>query len=182
MLRTYLAWILTVAVSVHCFQRLQQRAKGKALFSVSTHHTQQIQQTSGVLFPPKIKDQVALQDRRGLKWDLSSIQSKECRCPLDDDPGKNEDDDDVISDLGEAAFAMLGSLWAQGDGKIIPTSLLFPDAPANRNDEVWTAAQYEHDEALTRTRIRAVLESLTNHPYANEANLDTISAHVVQRI
>mmetsp|Transcript_26729 Transcript_26729/g.64998 ORF Transcript_26729/g.64998 Transcript_26729/m.64998 type:complete len:194 (+) Transcript_26729:32-613(+) len=191
MLRVSLFWtLLLVVVSVHCFQRLQQQQQNKgSSASVSQHDG-----SRHGLFPPKIQDQSILQDRQILQWDSSSIlRTKQCSCPPDgiqSDDDNDKEEEDVISNVGEAAFAMLGSLWAEEGSNIIPTSLLFPNAAVNDNnkDVLWRIGeqqqQEQHDDKdlVARTRIRAVLQELmTNNPYyAKDANLDSISAHVLQ--
>lgn len=176
MLRTYLFWTLSVVVSVHCFQRLQQQQKG------ISRHTQVDDSKEG-LFPPKIRDQLLLQDRQTLQWDSSSTKVKECRCPPDG--SKQSDDDypeDVISDFGEAAFAMLGSIWAE-EGNLLPTSLLFPQADSDKELRVGEQHHEQHHDRrddLSTTRIHALLERLANHPYAKQANLEEIATQVMQ--
>ncbi|CAJ1964094.1 unnamed protein product [Cylindrotheca closterium] len=190
MLRTFLVWTLFVALSVHCFQHLQQ--KTRATTSCQRRQEEGDIDSRNGLFPPKVQDQVAQQYRKTLQWDTSSIKSKPCSCPPDgDDYGDQQimsgADEDVISDVGEAAFAMLGSLWAEGGN--IPTSLLFPDSAAIAAGEtLWIGKrqqqqQHGHDKnLLPRTRIRAVIQELSNHPtYANKQAklMDLISAHIL---
>ena len=177
-LRTYFVWILLIAVSVHCFQRLQQQTRRPSTTNDSSHQEMESRRN---LFPPMTQDQVALQTRQTLEWDSSLTQTKECTCPPEyGSQSDDNEDEDVISNVGEAAFAMLGSLWAQ-EGSI-PTSIIFPNGLNNKND-VWIGGD-EHDRLfdkdLTRARIRAVLDGLANHPYAKEGNLDLIASQLLQ--
>lgn len=186
MLRTYLFWSLLVVVSVHCFQRLRQQTGRPFAFVYhrEQHPPLQMNSSKRNVFLPKIGDKVALQSRQVLEWDSPLRQIGDCTCPHEYDnvhQSDHHETEDIISDVGEAAFAMLGSLWAE-EGSSIPTSLLFPGGANSNQYETWNDGEehHIHYKDLTRTKLRAVLEGLANHPYADEANLDIISTQFLQ--
>lgn len=175
MLRTCLIfWFVCVVVmNVHSFQRLQQR-RGETPKQPPQQPLDRQTDTKPSLFPPKVQDQIAIQVQKRLQWDSTFRRTKKCACPTEH--STNEEAEDVTSDVGEAAFSMLGSIWAEEGG--IPTSLLFPNA-MNDNGDVWLGKHQNND--LSRARIRELIDELEHQPHADEeADLDSVMEQILQ--
>jgi hypothetical protein len=67
------------------------------------------------------------------------------------------EEEDFFSDLGEAAFSSIGSLWAEG---LLPTSLIFPDKASSENDNIeWISSV----DISTRRRLQMAVQELATH-------------------
>ena len=112
-----------------------------------------------------------LKDRLGLrlssKRPLSARASNKKRCG----PCVEEPSDDVLLDRREAAFAMLGTVWAAG---ALPTALLFPEAAdAAYGTDARISLPNPIEAMNDRATKQCLVESLGNREclvYADDSN------------
>jgi hypothetical protein len=108
----------------------------------------------------KISSRLDVQQRTKSSTKLfeSSKKSTQCRCP----PEEEEDEESSLLDRREAAFAMLGGLWAAGT---LPTALLFGN-PEPAHAEYGIDAKMDFPDVVQglsdRNNKQCLVESLGN--------------------
>ena len=113
--------------------------------------------------PTRLQNQQLLMTPRRQEEEESPFtnKNKQCLCPQDDE--EDEDDEEALSlDRREAAFAMLGGLWAAGT---LPGMLVFGDAQV-ANAVAGTDAKIELPDLIggmsDRVNKQCLVESLGN--------------------
>jgi hypothetical protein len=176
MWRTWALFLISAFVGVQCFQRLQQQQQ-HAVEHQFTTLTQGVDSLRPAASRTR-QDFAEMLRPVPLLWESIARPKRDCPCPLEDGGNslEEEDDEDALSDIGEAAFSMIGSLWASG---ALPTAVIFPDV-TNDDDEndIWTTASLE--DTLGKNKIQMALQLVGNHPDGDEQMTEAISKFLTQ--
>jgi hypothetical protein len=177
MWRTWVIFLLTAFVGVQCFQRIQQQQQHAVEHQVTTL-TQGVDSLRSAASRTR-QDFAEMLRPVPLLWESIARSKRDCPCPLEDGGNsleEDDDDEDALSDIGEAAFSIIGSLWASG---ALPTAVIFPDV-INDDDshDIWTAASLE--DTLGKNKIQMALQLVGNHPNGDEQMTEAISKFLTQ--
>eukprot|EP00980_Cylindrotheca_fusiformis_P030085 scaffold24337_cov147-Cylindrotheca_fusiformis.AAC.1 len=137
MWRTLIIFSISAFVGVHCFQLLLKQQLLQQQYAEKQHTASRTLQG------------LAERIRVPTQWESSVRSRRDCLCPPEDGSSE-EDEEDSVSDSAEAAFAMVGSLWAVG---ALPTEVVFPGM---EGDRAWGLKSIGND--LEETELEMALQ------------------------
>lgn len=153
-------FLISAFVGVQCYQLLRQNQAAEVAHQQAASRTRQDLNERLRPVPLQYESQVPAK--------------RDCPCPPDD--GIEDDEEDVLSDVGEAAFGIIGSMWAAG---ALPTPVVFPDVDDHAHHDIWATASL--GDTLEEKKLQMAVQLLKqNSGYDEQRVTDAISDFLKQ--